>query len=296
MSDPTTTTNETNSAPSSRRDRVMVGELPGDFLRFSGQNQQNMEDARIAQILQAQQQAGVHMAHSNIAGRLSITIAEAKLTKNYGLTKMDPYCRVRLGHSVFETPTAYNGAKNPHWNKVVQILLPKGVDSLYIEIFDERSFTMDDRIAWAHITISEAALSGDTTDNWFPLSGRQGDEKEGMINIIMSLTPATDIPMSSFVQYGGAPMIMPMYYPAPQPVVVGGVPQVGVYSQMAQQPPGGMYPQQQRPSGPLYTDEDLKQVKDMFPNMDEEAIKTVFEANRGNKDSTVNSLLAMNAD
>ncbi len=52
-------------------------------------------------------------------GRLQIDILEARLTKNYGLVKMDPYVRLRLGTKVFETHTDNGGGKNPRWQKTV---------------------------------------------------------------------------------------------------------------------------------------------------------------------------------
>ncbi|ELU11989.1 hypothetical protein CAPTEDRAFT_165206, partial [Capitella teleta] len=289
-----------------RRSRVMVGELPADFLRVGGapqQQQQIAADHHTAAMLQAQQQLPgqpFSFTPQNIS-RLRITVVQAKLSKNYGLTKMDPYCRLRVGHSVFETPTAHSGGKNPRWNKTIQCQTPTGIDSIYLEIFDERAFTMDDRIAWAHIAIPSKIFSDETSDDWYTLSGRQGDEKEGMVNLVLShskvkvTSPAAPIVYQSqqpVVMMGagvtGVPVIYPQQSVAPVTVMQPGMPPM--QQPQIQQPQ--MQPQQQPPQPP-FTDEDVMQVKEMFPNMDKEAIQSVMEANGGNKDATINCLLSM---
>lgn len=135
----------------------MLGDLPGDFLRVGGagapvtpQQRQVQADAQAAQALQYQLAGGVfssapsgprlsitldqvtalvYSQHTAIHGcvadqyvtvhsiELCTVLFQARLMKNYGLVKMDPYCRVRLAHSVFETHTCSSGGKNPHWNK-----------------------------------------------------------------------------------------------------------------------------------------------------------------------------------
>ena len=76
----------------------------------------------------------VMTAPANVLGRLTVTVAEAKLARNYGLARMDPYCRIRVGHCVYETPTCPNGAREPKWNKTFNCFLLQGVTHVDVEV------------------------------------------------------------------------------------------------------------------------------------------------------------------
>lgn len=262
--------------------RAFVGPLPDSFLRIEERNAQLQQEAADQQAALAlhQQMQSMPMASDPRMGRLSITISQAKLVKNYGMTRMDPYARIRVGHSVFETHTDSNGGKNPHWNKVIQCNLPPGVTQIYIEIYDECSFVMDELIAWGHIEIPPQVIQkGETHEDWYMLSGKQGDNQEGMINLVFSYT-------TKYHPYMGSSSIMMV----PSGTTMFGMPYAPVNVYTA--PPPAATPMA-APSSLPNAEVELKQIAEMFPNVDKEVIKSVYDANHGKKDITINSLLQM---
>ncbi|XP_076180565.1 toll-interacting protein A [Ptiloglossa arizonensis] len=265
--------------------RVLLGPLPQGFLDLEGRNtqqQQEEADKQTALAMYQLQMQSMDGTYEPRVARLSIAIVQAKLAKNYGMTRMDPYVRVRVGHAIYETHTCSNGAKNPHWNKVIHCYLPRGIAQIYLEIYDECSFVMDELIAWCHIEIPPQVLQKEETyEDWYLLSGKQGNHLEGSINLVFSYTAKPHPYMSVLPDW------MTLNNPNFTPSSVGALrrPQytpVNVYAT----PPAIA-------SSMPNAENELKQISEMFPNVDKEVIKTVYDANNGKKDLTINSLLQM---
>lgn len=92
-------------------------------------------------------------------------------------------------------------------------------------LFNEQlqcAFTASEKIAWAYVPIPEDVLTnGKTQEEWIPLNGKQGDAKEGAINVVMSYTL---IPRGTAL----APQVMYLNGAAVQPTAFGFGPAVSI--------------------------------------------------------------------
>lgn len=125
-----------------------------------------------------------------------------------------------------------------------------------LEIYDECTFTNDSMIAHATFPIPEDVFKFLVVDDWFPLSGQEGHEKEGVIHLILSLQPLRSRPPTSSTAE----------------------------------------PQQQQQQPQLPTEEQLNELCKMFPNLDKDIITSVFVEKRAHQEEIVNALLQMSAE
>lgn len=127
------------------------------------------------------------------------------------------------------------------------------------------------------LAIDSVALpSQEVADLWLPLSGAEGEGKEGMIHVILSLTPIAP----------GAPLPQ-------QPRTVPNVAAGGRPMTYSAQPQPGSQGQQQPQRPPRLTDEELEEFVKMFPNLDRDIIASVHAASGGDKETMVNNLLQL---
>ncbi|CAF2911682.1 unnamed protein product [Rotaria sp. Silwood2] len=247
------------------RSRVMLGDLPSDFLRIQLVESQIYGPSIFQQELDE---------NSNFLGYFTVTIAEAKLIKNsgpLGFLRMDPYVRFQIGHISHETPTASGGGKNPQWNASYRIDLFKGMDRIHIELFDQRSFTEDSFIGECDVEIPHEAIDGRTHQHWYPLMGRETNENEnqGDILVIMSLSPMiSDNPPA-------------IENPSPLNSSTGSSSTSSQSNSIIE-------------STPIYSSDDIRTIEEMFPGINRQIIIDLMDKHGGNKDMVVNYLLQNN--
>lgn len=295
--------NQNALAETNPREFVMkIKDLPDDFLRLPNVHRQ---------VNQYSGDNSVSNAHpQSLQNLLEISIIEATLVKNYGLLRMDLYCKIRVGHIVYETQTCQNGAKNPKWSGVYQFNLKPGITSFSIDIYDEKQFSADEKVAWLHETIPPEVYQGQTIERWFPLSGRYGVGREGTILLVLSLkrVPAVrgaqihNLDIDSLIHQQMGPNNLLIHQPAG---AMRGVPidpntHVPVYVQPEHHPPAPQstnqpHPNTENPVNPPIpiTEEDITQLSEMFPSIDKAIIRAVLENNRGDKEASISFLLVM---
>lgn len=287
--------------------------LPNDFLRLE---QQQIDHS--PRDLTGSRQIASDGTNTPIVEMIEISVVEAKLVKNYGLLKMDLYCKIRVGHLVCETQTCPNGAKNPKWDGVYQFNLKPGLDSFHLEIYDERQFSPDEKIAWLYEPIPPEVFQGMVVERWFPLSGKLGPDKEGSVLLVLSLKrmPARGHPhhvnllpnqeaLHVYLPTANQSRILshhPILSMEPQiPTYVSPLPPPGSSPQLA--PPGTVpsnTPQNNQPaqvqqplvSGPVST-EDIDQLSEMFPSISKSVIKSILENHNNDKEAAISYLLSL---
>jgi hypothetical protein len=100
-----------DTASESQPVSFITGQLPDDFLRLT---------ERVPVPRHPQGHPQQHAQHVR-QGILRITVVQAKLAKNYGLMRMDPFCRFISGPFHKTSSVSIKGGKEPRWNQIIDV-------------------------------------------------------------------------------------------------------------------------------------------------------------------------------
>lgn len=102
------------------------------------------------------------------SGKLSLTIQEAKLTRDTDFwTKMDPWVQIHCRDFKARTKTHQSGGKTPKWNETFNIDVKYIGDDLRLTIMDE-DVVSHDFVAETNIKVSSLCMNGGI-EEWFPV-------------------------------------------------------------------------------------------------------------------------------
>ncbi|CAH8469697.1 unnamed protein product [Dicrocoelium dendriticum] len=206
---------------------------------------------------------------------LELAIVEARLNRKYSFTPLNSYCRIRLGDSRYETQTATGSSKHPLWNEVCRLPIRGGITHLSVVVMNEGLLLGDSKLAWTTIPLPQSLFEGATTDMWYELSGKQGQDMEGAIHLTMRVRVAVQL-VPNYALPSSAPS-------APQArstnVPTDAVPPA---------PPAS-------PARPI-TAEDVQAVKEVFPAIGEDTIRDLLQSMDADRDAVTSELLRMTTE
>jgi len=116
-------------------------------------------------------------------GTFIIRPIEANLTHNTDLlSKMNPYCALKVGGSSFTGQVCKSGGKHPVWNDSITIPATNEQTAI-VELMDKDRITKDDSIGGFMLNLQEVASQGQVS-KWYPLSHKNKPAGEILLECI----------------------------------------------------------------------------------------------------------------
>jgi len=103
----------------------------------------------------------------NAVGTLIFRPIEARFNEdNNWITKMNPYCKFKVGWHTAKSSVDKHGGKFPKWNDSVALTRKNGEEYFKLKLKDKDRITMDDNLGETKIMLNEVLTKG-RVNKWY---------------------------------------------------------------------------------------------------------------------------------